>query len=192
MAKTFSLEIYGYGAEMCVGTITKEQFEFWEDQEEDAMLAHAFWDPYETDQDDENPNPITDDEDPRFLGYWHECDDITHTNGALFDGLTVVVTDEDGNEVYKTHDIPSCDWEYIDKDDLDPGYYVHAYSSEKGCFYQGEFEAEEFDPAKLSYSGTNVLGDTIVDIVQYGDEMIDNDGGDTRGKSSGISVFEVV
>ena len=27
MAKTFTVEIYGYGAEMCVGTVTKEQFE---------------------------------------------------------------------------------------------------------------------------------------------------------------------
>lgn len=191
MAKTFTVEIYGYGAEMCVGTVTKEQFEFWEDQDEEVVHNHSFWDPYESDKDDENPNPITDDEDPRFLGYWHECDDIEHINGAMFDGLTVIVTDEDGNEIYKEHDI-ECDFEHIDKDDLEPGFYIHGWSSEKGGFFQGEFEAEEFDAGKLTFSGTDILGDRLVDGVMYNDEFIDNEGGDTRGKSSGIEFFEVV
>jgi len=191
MEKTFSIEIFGYGAEMCVGKITKEQYEFWEDQDEEVAINHAFWDPYETDPDDEHPNPITDDEDPRFLGYWHECDDVEHSNGAMMDGLTVIVTDEDGKEVYKEHDI-ECEFEHIDKDDLDPGYYVHGYSSEKGCFYQGEFEAEEFDPKKLSFNGSDIFGDKIVDTVHYDAVHVDNDGGDTRGKSSGISVFEII
>ena len=42
-----------------------------------------FWDPY----DGSEGNPITDDQDPRFLGYWHDIDDIEHVTGASMDLL---------------------------------------------------------------------------------------------------------
>jgi hypothetical protein len=33
--KTFKLEMYGYGGEMVLGTITKEAYEHWANREED-------------------------------------------------------------------------------------------------------------------------------------------------------------
>ena len=190
---TYTIDITGYGAEVSVGTLTEDQYNFWLANEE-GLEAHTFYDPYESDQDDEYPNPITDTNDPNFLGYWHDLDDIEHTNGAFLDNLLVEVSDEEGNVVWSSDDIQVVrdNMENFDEDNLEPGYYTYAYSSEKGGFYSGEFEADVFDPAKLTFNGVNIMGDIIVDSVHYNSEYVDNDGGDTRGKSQGIELIEIV
>ena len=135
---TYTINIWGYGGELVVGKITEPQYNYWVDQE-DALEVHAFWDPYEADETDEYPNPLTDDEDPRWLGYWHENDNIEHVNGAGIDNLHVEVLDEDGNTVWETDDVDIVDANknLVDKDSLEPGYYMFAYSAEKGTFYSG-------------------------------------------------------
>lgn len=190
---TYTINIWGYGGELVVGSITEPQYNYWVEQE-DALEVHAFWDPYEADETDEYPNPLTDDEDPRWLGYWHENDNIEHVNGAGIDNLHVEVLDEDGNTVWETDDVDIVDANknLVDKDSLEPGYYMFAYSAEKGTFYSGEFEADSFDPEKLTFNGSTIMNDTIVDSVHYNSEYIENEGGDTRGKSQGIELFEVV
>ena len=57
-----------------MGKLTKEQYEFWIDSadREPEELHSLFWDPWS----DEDGNPMTDDEDPRWLGQWYEIDDI--------------------------------------------------------------------------------------------------------------------
>lgn len=189
MAK-FTLYIRGYGGEVTLGKITQEQYEYWVDKEAE-LEAHTFWDPYEAEEDAEYPNPVTDDEDPLFLGYWHELDSVEHTHGASADNLYVIVEDEDGNEIWSTDDVELSNNNRIDKDDLDTGHYAYAYSAEKGEFYYGEFEADTFDPEKLQFNATTILEDCIVDSVHYGEEYIENDGGDTRGKSQGIELFDI-
>ena len=79
--KTFKLEMYGYGGEMVLGTITKEAYEHWANREEDdeGRHHHLFWDPYE----ESDGNDVVDDEDPRWLGNWHEID-ILHIHTVRF------------------------------------------------------------------------------------------------------------
>ena len=70
----YEIEIYGYGGEIVMGKLTKEQYEFWidsADRESEELHSHLFWDPWS----DEDGNPMTDDEDPRWLGQWYEIDD---------------------------------------------------------------------------------------------------------------------
>ena len=88
MAK-YEVELYGYGGEFVFGTLTKEQYDFWIENEGDGLDSHVFWDPYD---DADGDNPITDEEDPRFLGYWHDLDDIEHVCGADVDSCRVVVS----------------------------------------------------------------------------------------------------
>jgi len=186
---TYTIEISGYGAEVALGKLTDQQFDFWMNKNEE-LESHTFWDPYE---DNDGKNPVTDSEDEKFLGYWHELGNVEYTSGAYLDNLYVEVTDEDGNVVWTSEDIElvNDNKEVYTEDTLDPGYYVHAYSSEKGGFYCGEFEADEFDPAKLTFNGVQIMGDTLVDTIHYNDEYIDNEGGSTNGKSQGIEIFEV-
>ena len=185
----YEIRIDGYGGEVVAGKLTKEQYEFWVDkQDEEGMDSHLFWDAYS----DEDGNPVTDDEDPRFLGSWWELDDIEHTNGANVDACTVTVKDEDGNVVYETDEPLISKIEVVDFDTMDPGYYFKGYSAEKGDFFLAELETDKFDPSKLKYSATNIQNDIIIDHVEYDGKDLDNEGGDTLGKSQGYEFVEIV
>ena len=186
--KTFKLEMYGYGGEMVLGTITKEAYEHWANREEDdeGRHHHLFWDPYE----ESDGNDVIDDEDPRWLGNWHEIDDIAHTHGAIYDQCTVEVINEDDETIWQTEEPEIESTTIEDPDDQPTGYYFKGWSSEKGHFFSAEFDAEEFDPKKLKFGATNVDCDVVIDTVEYDGETLDNDGGDTRGKSLGQEFYE--
>lgn len=202
---TFTISINGWGAEMCLGRITPAAYEYWSTREDDdpALSSHLFWDPYS----DEDGNEITDDEDPRWIGQWWECDDIEHCHGAFKDQCHIVVTDEDDNQVWSTEDVNIHKTEFSSPDDIrlpdpdiDPDvdlerppsiYFIKTWNSEKGNFFSAEFETDNFDPAKLKFFATEIDGDTVIDHVTYDDQDLENDGGDTRGKSSGWEFYEV-
>lgn len=185
----YEISINGYGGEVVAGKLTKEQYDFWADKQDDEETnSHLFWDPWS----DEDGNPITDDEDPRWLGNWYEIDDIEHTNGANVDACTVTVEDDQGNVVFETDEPKIHKTEVTDIDSMEPGYYFKGYSAEKGNFFFAEFEADEFDPDKLRFFATDIEGDVIIDMVEYDGEDLNNDGGDTRGKSQGFEFHEVV
>ena len=47
MKKTYEIEVYGYGAEIIMGTLTDDQYDFWipyADKESEALHSHLFWD----------------------------------------------------------------------------------------------------------------------------------------------------
>lgn len=185
----YTINITGYGAEIVIGRITEPQYNFWLTKENE-LENHTFYDPYE---DNDDNNPITDSDDPRFLGYWHELGNIESTSGAFVDNLRVEVVDEDGEVVWLSEEVNIVEdnKEIYTEDTLEPGYYVHAYSSEKGGFYFGEFETDDFNPEKLTFNGTHIMGETIVDLVHYDNEYVENEGGSTTGKSQGIELIEV-
>ena len=58
-------------------------------------------------------------------------------------------------------------------------------SVEKGTFFEADIElTEPFDISKLKLSGSSINDWTpIIDCITYGDQDLDNYGGDTRGKS---------
>ena len=99
----YTIEINGYGGEVVLGKLTKEQYDYWidhADRESEELHSHLFWDPWS----DEDGNPITDDEDPRWLGQWYEIDSEAHVCNALHDNCRAQV-DEDGNDVMEEDDV---------------------------------------------------------------------------------------
>ena len=184
----YTIEINGWGAEMALGTVTKEAYEFWgsKDEDDSGLHSHLFWDPYEA----EDGNEVTDDEDPRFLGYWHELDDIEHTHGAFWDKCVVVVRDEDGNEIWETDEVEIKSAAGGGRAGGRGGGGIKTWSTEKGNFLSAEIETDKFDPSKLVFYATNVDADVVIDSVEYDGIDLDNDGGDTRGKSSGWEFYE--
>jgi hypothetical protein len=185
----YEIEIRGYGGEIVMGKLTKAQYDFWidhADRESEELHSHLFWDPWS----DEEGNPVTDDEDPRFLGNWYEIDDIVHCCSALQDNCTVTVTDEDGNEVWTTDDPESEKTEFYDPGEHE-GYVFKGWSSEKGTFFGGEFVTDKFDPAKLKFFASNIDNEVFIDQVEYNNEEVYNDmGGDTTGKGYGYFMYE--
>lgn len=191
MKKTYEIEIYGYGAEVIMGTLTDVQYDFWipyADKESEALNSHLFWDSTS----EEEGNPVTDPEDERFLGEWHELDDIVHTCAVLWDNCKVEIIDpSNGDIVWSSVDLEITKTEFYDPDDME-GKFIKAWSSEKGMFYGGEFKIDgEFDPSKLKFYASNIDCEVFVDSVEYDNEVIENDtGGETTGKGYGYLLYE--
>lgn len=185
----FTIEINGWGGEVVLGEVSKEAFEYWSDrdQDDDALNSHLFWDP----NSNENGNEITDDDDPRFLGQWHEIDSIEHTCGAFEEMCHVVVKDEDGNDVWNTDEPEIESVEFADPQDQAAGYYFKGWVSEKGNFFCADIELDKFEPEKLKLYATDIDGDVMIDSVEYDGQILDNEGYDSRGKGSGWEFYEI-
>ena len=193
MKTQVEFEIYGYGGELVIGSITKAQFDYWlpfiDKGETEGLDSHLFWDPY----DEGEGNPITDEKDSCFLGYWHDMDNIAHSCGADLDSCTVVVTSlETGDEIFKTDEPNVSDTEHYEDTQLDPGYYFKGYAYEKGQFFLTELEIEgKFDPNKLTVRISNIDGNHIIDQVEYDGEYLENEGGGTNGKGNDYEFVEI-
>jgi len=193
MKTQVEIEIYGYGGEYVIGNLTKEQYDYWlpliDDGDTEGLESHLFWEPY----DEVQGNPITDENNPCFLGYWHDIDNIAHSCGAELDSCTVVVTSlETGEEIFKTDEPTVSDTEHYNSDDFEPGYYFKGNATEKGQFFFAELEIEgKFDPDKLTVRISNIDGNNIIDEVEYDNKYLDNDGGSTTGKGSDYEFVEI-
>jgi len=207
----YQIDVSGYGGEVVYGKLTKEQHDFWADKEEADLTSHAFWDPYDEENEE---NLISDEDDPRFLGYWHDLDSIVHLNGGAMQNSWISVDETEGEEwnsgsvkeIIDKIDIEKfveehknkVDAEEIDLDDHADedghNYIFYGMSIEKGQFHLSTLELpddEEFDPAKINFSTTSLdNGDTIVEVLSYGDIDLHNVGGDTTGKGYSTDVFD--
>jgi len=201
----FRVFLSGYGGERVYGSLTQEQYEFWKDLDEEDIIAHAFWDPWE----ENDENPIFDDEDPRFLGYWHENDDLFHENGVSEDTAYITVEEYDGKE-YNSNLISTLfdriSWKdfqtkynsSVDEDNLkevveNAQYVFTGYSSEKGCFgdYSIVTNGADFDPTNLGFILTSAPYEVILEATEYDGVEIYNDGGDTTGKGYSAEIWKI-
>jgi hypothetical protein len=195
--RTYEIALSGYGGEIVLGSITKEQYDFWKDRDD--------FDEHCNDWDNELEVP----EDMVVVkdGCWHDVDNLGHECGAEFTSLNyVTVVDKESNEtVFES----SLDSEELEKHGVDPeGFAVDEYyvqfdsdakyaflgqSVEKGTFFTGEVEViGKFDPRKLSFSYIDIEGWQLVNGVSYQSEIVDDTGGyDTTGKSLDFKIFEV-
>lgn len=203
----YRILIQGYGGEQCFGTLTKEQYDFWKDLEEENIISHMI-DP----SDESDDNPVFDDEDPRWIGEYYEKDDIMHLNAATSDAAYITIDEYDGPD-YDSKRVrsimESTDWSdlynlyeeqgiednitYDYVKDL-PKYVFFGASIDKGCFgdYTVELpDDEEFDFMKLKWCSTETPnGEDFIELLAYGEQDLDNCGGDTNGKGMAASVWE--
>ena len=201
----FRVFLSGYGGERVYGSLTQEQYEFWKDLDEEDIIAHAFRDPWE----ENDENPIFDDEDPRFLGYWHENDDLFHENGVSEDAAYITVEEYDSEEydsslistLFDTMSWEDFQTKYnssVDEDDFEEvvenaQYVFTGYSSEKGTFgdYSIVTNGADFNPSKLAFMLTSNPQEATLEAIEYDGVEIYNDGGDTTGKGYYASIWKI-
>jgi len=206
----YQIDISGYGGEVVYGKLTKEQYEFWQDKEEGDITSHAFWDPWEESEE----NLIHDEDNPAFLGYWYEIDDIVHLNATAMSNSWISIQEVEGpewsdpvvKEIVDRVDVDNfieenkndLTQEEIDLDDYADedghNYIFYGMSVEKGQFHYSVLELpddEEFDLSKLKFHATQLdNGDNIVELLSYGDTDLDNCGGDSTGKGYYTAVYD--
>lgn len=188
----YGIEIYSRGYEVGIGKITKEQYEYWVEREEDLGDALQQNIDYES---EEVP------EDARFEWFYNDYSSEAEAYGAdanystlvikegeneIFnDEITTFINEEDGTE--NNMDYLS----YTTIDDLKPGYYVYWEQGGKGLYFHGEIEAEKFDPKLLKFKVTEVENCEVITSVEYNGEDIENHGGDWWGKYGEFSLHHI-
>jgi len=186
------INIGGYGGEFVLGTITKEQHDYWavfQDGELDDYALDAF--------DYVNENAIPKDMDFLEGEGWYECDNIAHNYGCDMESAWIDINLPDDTLVeyknayelrdkyenaeqlnhlqYKPYDemireVGQC---YTSEETSYPqpkGHYFTAYSSEKGQFIYTELELPEhhvFDESRLVFHTTDIDGEETLESIAY-------------------------
>jgi hypothetical protein len=193
--RTYNISMWGYGGEKVMGTVDRKIYDYFRQRRLD--LSDFAWD-----SDYAEENNIPEDMQPFPPGSWYECDDMGHVHGVSRNAGTLQITDENGDTVYERSfdditgggDDGEPDWSCGDEvfigEKSDGTVVFIGSSNEKGTFFEGEIELKEpFDITKLCLGYDEIDGEEIINTVTYDDEDIDNNGGNTDGKSSDFGMY---
>jgi hypothetical protein len=181
--------IQGYGGECYIGSVTREQYEFFKSKRIDIEQYATNWD---DDMFTDVPQPMR----PFEPGSPYDCDNHFHCSGATLDDSSrlTVTNDETGNDIFETTlDLSHLEdqgitvdcGEDFDSSDLESGTVIFwGGQGEKGCFFDGGLTLRApFDPAKLRVTYGNADDWYIISGVEYdGEEVEGFDGYSTTGK----------
>jgi len=193
----YTIEIFSRGMDVGIGKITQAQYEYWSGDNEmyldDALNSNFDYD------DNETP------EDCVLLDYYNEYDDTFFTFGPDADNHNIVIKDSEGSIVYQgdLDDITSeydIDYELRIRENgtqdyfvssMEPGYYIQWCHGGKGCYFDADFEDEDFDPTKLKFYVKETDFGEIISTIDYDNEELSNNAGDYDIKSFKASVHYV-
>tara|TARA_R110000796_G_scaffold45937_6_gene111105 strand:+ start:1759 stop:2463 length:705 start_codon:yes stop_codon:yes gene_type:complete len=194
--RTYTVMLSGYGGEIVLGSVPREQYQYFVDNKID--IEQFAWDEDYADEVPEDMQPFT-------PGSWHECSDVAHESGCeLSDYNVITVTDENGKQHWQSNlgyaalaaagiEIDQSD-EYLCSDRADRANTVGfiGQSTEKGCFFEGELElTTPFDSAKLAINYNDIEGWSLISSVTYdGVDIEGHDGYSTRGKGSEFKFYD--
>ena len=187
--RTYKVELWGYGGEYVMGTVDRKIYDYF--RQHRLSVPDYAWGGDEFDDVPEDMRPFE-------PGCWYDNDDMGHVSGVDRNSGTLQVTDENGEVVYQRElsDLDGCDvqlstFEEVWVDEKPAGTVVYyGYSSEKGSFFEADIElTEPFDPEKLLLNISDFDGNEIVTGVEYNDEELDNNGGNTNGKGSDHAFY---
>lgn len=189
-AGEYKIILYGRGQDHGFAQITKGQYDYWHDKTE--MLHDVFNGDYDYDEEKvpkkarfevEYYNELCD---HNFYGPDDDCyieikdsDGNTIVEKQLSEYMTEIHTDDDYYEHFTEQE------EFYIQYDCEKGYVIHWAQGGKGTYFETNLvipEGELFDPRKLFFFSTDVEGNTLITQVLYGEEKLDNWGGDWSGK----------
>ena len=179
----YELTMGRIGGEVVVGSITKEQYDYWVNKNDDEIYQHFL-------EDDIEESEVPSD---AWIGNrWFEMDNVEHLNGCELSIDNKIVVCFDGNE---RSCVFECDLDkgILEKEgvkirldgvnfkELKEGYYFLYHPIEKGGLTI-EIETEsDFDPIKLTLVGTELVmpknkGIYISSVDYEGGNVIEGDG----------------
>ena len=180
----------GYGGECYIGSVSREDYEFFKSRQIDIEQYAMDWD------DGGRFKDVPDQH--RFFspGQPYDCDNLFHQSGATMDDSSylTVVNDDTREDIFETNlrignledqGIEVECSEEFDSVDLNDGDVIFwSGQGEKGCFFDGEITLRRpFDPRLLKISYAAGDGWDISSSVTYDGEEVDGfDGYSTTGK----------
>jgi hypothetical protein len=205
----FKFDVGRYGGEVAMGSITKEQFEFWEGKDDDfaQYMNDRGFDPAEANEKYGVPEAA------RFDKEFYEYEDICHLSGPEWSEgqtLTIQEVDRDGNAL-QDDDGNFVEDEQIDLGDLEKKgvkaeciaehhsgsdsckdkYYLFGQYFNKGGFTTGVIQTgpDGIDFKKMAIRYENADGFRVFNEIEYDGEMYYLEE-DSTGKSSSFYVME--
>jgi len=199
----YTVDISRYGGEHTIGTIPLKVAKWWlENKSADEFEDYMLCDPFDDEKEELNKSIP---EEFQINEYWHDMEDIEHTNGAEYASSNYLYVheykeDQDGtyhNQGIQIGEYPidditidstsdpvadatNEDGEITNGDEV----IVYGQSFEKGSWEYEEIETDEpFDISKLTVSVTIWDNLKIVDSINYNGECYGNMGGSSWGKS---------
>ena len=180
----------GYGGECYIGSVSREDYEFFKSRQIDMEQ-------YATDWDDGGRFKDVPDQHRFFSpGQPYDCDNLFHQSGATMDDSSylTVVNDDTREDIFETNlrignledqgiEVECSD--EFDSVDLSEGDVIFwSGQGEKGCFFDGEITLRRpFDPRLLKICYAAGDGWDISSSVTYdGEEVEGYDGYSTTGK----------
>ena len=199
--RTYKVRLWGYGGEYVMGTVDRKIYDYFRQRRLDVS-DFAWSDDYAEEQN------IPEEMYPFYPGSWHDCDDMGHCWGVDRGAGTIQIEDENGNVVYEKSlddisgygvdeenpEASEPEWHggdevWIDSKPAGTVVFV-ATSSEKGTFFEGDIPlTQPFNPGKLALIYDEIDGNEIITGLSYDGTDLDNDGGDTTGKSSDFGFY---
>jgi hypothetical protein len=203
-AGEYTVRIWGRTREIGVGTISKEQYEHWSDDDHQGDLSDALNESYDY---DENETP----ENARFNHAYYEYQNVKSFWGFDEDDTHMTVTDDKGEEIYdgtledfiyQSHGDRASRWEATEEeeelyvDNLGEGYFVMWTQGGKGSCIQTTIDTggEEFDPRKFGYKTWDIQGSSVVNRLIYDGGELEDEGMDSskdnwRGQWSEFDLY---
>ena len=176
----YTISIWGYGGDSRFLRATKEQYKYFKENEIEIEEYASSWD---------NEFNVPEDMQPFPPGEPYEGNEVDCAAGATMDGGTwLSITDEHGNEIFKTSLDPS-DVEdngaeveevaefYPEHNSADGTILIWHGNGEKGTFFGAtERFTAPFDPSKLKINYQDFDGWMMMTTIEYdGEELYDND-----------------
>ena len=199
----YIIRIWGRTREIGVGTITKEQYDYWIQEEMEDNLSYAMNEDYDY---DENETP----EEARFEHPYYEYNNVTSFWGFDED-MVMTIENDKGDLIFEgdlsgfinqAHGETQGAWEASEEveelypDYLGKGYFVMWTQGGKGSCMKATIvtEGQEFDPRKLKYTTWDINGASCVNSISYDgveldDEGMDSDHDNWRGQWSEFNIY---
>lgn len=164
------ITISGYGGEVTLGSVTREQYVYYKlnDNETDV---HNMLMGYPEDCEQEYSSDLE-------LGTFYDMDNIAHGNGATFEAAYITVTNDDGDIIWEGEPAVLAtkpeganliveEEEYY-FEDSGHDYGIYCYSAEKGVFTEILVTGvDKFDPSKLRMHIDDIEGNRIISGIEY-------------------------
>jgi len=186
MAK-IEIIINGQSGEYCIGSLTKEQYEFW-NKTEDFYIHEYVEEGYDYAEIDSIPSNAD------FLdgSDWYDFNDLDHLIllGGYIIEIDIIVDDKKmfSGEFKKFCDefSPKINNINIDNNIIDAEYYCEIIDIQRGKIFHGIIETENFDMKNIEFE----ILDEEIKTIFYNGEEINNDFGETRSKGISVELFK--
>jgi len=172
----YQIKVSGSGGSYGIGSLNKEQYDFWHTPENNLFLPDAARLKLEerTDINLLVPNKA------RFQDHYSTLNDIGTSHGPLVEFALLTIIDEAGREVFhgeyevfKDRYESESEYQEISLPENENSKFLFWINSANGNFFTATIETDDFEPEFLSFIETDIYGEALLlTAIHYENEEL--------------------